>query len=142
MEGFVVDGMLGKLCRWLRMLGYDTIYLRDNSDENILSFAKNSSRILLTRDFSLYRKTRKLGLKSTYINSGFIEDQLQQLYLEYGIRLTIPYEYSRCPICNTILRMGSRIDVDGMIPENIKNSYENFWICDNCGKVYWVGSHW
>jgi uncharacterized protein with PIN domain len=139
----VVDGMLGKLCRWLRMLGYDVVYLgRRGSDDELIKLALEQSKILLTRDFPLYRKALKMGLKAIYIDSGILEEQLKQVALNCGIKLSIPLYGSRCPICNHPLRMCSRGDVEDKVPKNVAESSNIFWVCDGCGKVYWIGKHW
>lgn len=140
---FAVDSMLGRLCRWLRMLGYDAIFFRGyESDNELINLVYKSSRILLTRDFQLYRKALKYGVKAVYIKSGLLEDQLKQLVDDCGINLSIPMDSSRCPICNHILRRVSLNEVEDKIPEMVKYSSNDFWVCDGCGKVYWIGKHW
>lgn len=140
---FAVDSMLGKLCRWLRMLGYDSIFFRGfESDDELVNLVRNSSRILLTRDFQLYRKALKYGVRAVYVKSGVLEDQLKQLAIDCGIRLSIPLDSSRCPICNHILRRASLDEVKDRVPEKVKDSSKDFWVCDGCGKVYWIGKHW
>jgi len=139
----VVDGMLGKLCRWLRMLGYDVVYLgRRGSDDDLIRLALEQSKTLLTRDFLLYRKALKMGVKAVYIDSGILEEQLKQVALNCGIKLSIPLDNSRCPICNHPLRMCLREDVESKIPQKVAESSTMFWVCDGCGKVYWIGRHW
>ncbi|MCS7368955.1 MAG: Mut7-C RNAse domain-containing protein [archaeon GBS-70-058] len=141
--GFVVDGMLGKLCRWLRMLGYDVVYLgRRGSDDDLIRLALEQSKTLLTRDFLLYRKALKMGVKAVYIDSGILEEQLKQVALNCGIKLSIPLDNSRCPICNHPLRMCLKEDVESKIPQKVAESSMIFWVCDGCGKVYWIGRHW
>jgi len=139
----VVDGMLGKLCRWLRMLGYDVVYLgRRGSDDDLIRLALEQSKTLLTRDFLLYRKALKMGVKAVYIDSGILEEQLKQVALNCGIKLSIPLDNSRCPICNHPLRMCLKEDVESKIPQKVAESSMIFWVCDGCGKVYWIGRHW
>jgi uncharacterized protein with PIN domain len=123
------------------MLGYDVVYLgRRGSDDELIKLALEQSTILLTRDFPLYRKALKMGLKAIYIDSGILEEQLKQVALNCGIKLSIPLYGSRCPICNHPLRMCSRGDVE--IPKNVAESSNIFWVYDGCGKVYWIGRHW
>lgn len=139
----MVDGMLGKLCRWLRMLGYDVVYLgRRGSDDDLIRLALEQSKTLLTRDFLLYRKALKMGVKAVYIDSGILEEQLKQVALNCGIKLSIPLDNSRCPICNHPLRMCLKEDVESKIPQKVAESSMIFWVCDGCGKVYWIGRHW
>lgn len=140
---FIVDGMLGKLCRWLRMLGYDTLYLgSSDSDNELIKLALESSRILLTRDFQLYRKALKSNVKAIYVKSGIVEDQLRQLALDCGIELSMNFNCSRCPLCNHPLKRISVNEISNRIPESVKLNSKIFWFCDNCSKIYWIGKHW
>ncbi len=139
---FIADTMLGSLARWLRMLGYDTLYSRDYSDKEILELASKDSRIILTRDLSLHRKAQKRNLRSIYLENETIQGKLTLLALKLKINLELNPDNSRCPICNGILVRASKEDVLNRVPEKIIELHENFWICTSCGKVYWKGKHW
>lgn len=75
---FIADMMLGRLARWLRLYGYDTRYGVEDDDE-IISIAKKEGRIILTRDFELVKKARKLGIDAIYVESNSIEEQMPNL---------------------------------------------------------------
>ncbi len=139
---FIVDTMLGNVARWLRMLGYDTLYNRKYEDWRILQIAEKENRIIITRDRGLHRRALNRGLKSIYLE---IDDMAERLaYIAYiaGIRLYIDLEKSRCPICNGELRKVSKEEVKDKVPPRVYRLHDDFWICTRCGKVYWIGSHW
>lgn len=145
---FVVDGMLGKLARWLRLAGQDVIYANDFSsntksqDEALIQHAEEDYRILLTRDLELHRQAISRGLKSIYLESDDIVDQLVEVsnHCEEDVRIDLTD--SRCPICNGELNQVEKKEVSGRVPENLLEKHEDFWICTDCGKVYWPGTHW
>lgn len=139
---FIVDTMLGNVARWLRMLGYDTLYDRRYEDWRILHIAKNEDRIVVTRDKGLHRRALNRGLKSIYLEQDDMAERLAYISYHTGIRLYIDLEKSRCPICNGELRKVSKEQVKDKVPRRVYYLHEDFWICTRCGKVYWIGSHW
>ncbi len=139
---FVVDAMLGNLARWLRMLGYDTLYSRSAEDWRILRVAEKSSRVIVTRDVGLYRKARKKGLKVVLISTDNISKMLAQLSLEVGVELKFHPSSTRCPKCNTLLERMSKAEAISLLPKDLGVKYEDFWRCPKCRKIYWQGNHW
>ena len=139
---FLADGMLGKLARWLRFMGYDVKYLRECSDEKLLRLAKAESRILLTKDSALHYSALKLNVESVLLNGGSLDEDLAILACKSLIDINIKFDQTRCPICNSKLNHCRAEDVIGKVPEKVLKSSSHFWICPNCGKVYWIGSHW
>jgi len=139
---FVVDGMLGKLARWLRMLGYDTKYFNDMDDDEILKVASEEKRILLTRDYQFFRKASIHGVKAIFIDGETHAERLAELSRELNVRLEINIDESRCPKCNSKIRPINKEEVRDKIPESTYKTYNEFWVCTRCGQVYWKGSHW
>jgi uncharacterized protein with PIN domain len=139
---FIVNTMLGNIARWLRMLGYDTLYDRKYEDWKILQIAEKENRIIITRDRGLHRRALNRGLKSIYLEMDDIAERLAYIAYVTGIRLYIDLERSRCPICNGELRKVSKEEVKGKVPPKVYRLHDDFWICTRCGKVYWIGSHW
>ena len=139
---FVVDLMLGNLARWLRILGYDTVYgVKD--DEELLKISKEQKRILITSDKKLARKAKNV----IFIKNGLsIEEQL--VLLKKTLNLKIPKEPQlRCPNCNALLRKAKKEETEEL-KEMIKRENKkwkptkNVYFCENCKKFYWEGSHW
>lgn len=138
---FIVDSMLGSLARWLRMLGYDTVYAKNWPDGRILEKAAEEGRVLVTRDHGLYVRARRRGLVAVLVPER-LEDALALLALGLGIDLVVDPDRSRCPLCNAPLRRASLEEVRGRVPPRVAESFREFWVCTGCGQVYWRGGHW
>ena len=139
---FLVDAMLGKLARWLRLLGYDAEYGRDASDEELLARAAEEGRILLTSDIGLFKRALSSGISVVLVKGSSEEERLALLARRLGIRLEVDLENSRCPKCNSPVVEVPKEAVRGLVPEGSWRRYERFWRCTGCGQVYWQGSHW
>jgi len=137
---FLLDGMLGSLTRWLRICGYDAEYLRNASDEELIRRAIDKRRILLTRDRLLYRKAVRAGAEAFFIEGDGDIEKLASVSRRF--RLELDPEKSRCPQCDAALVVVEKEAVEGKVPARTLEVYDEFWICESCGKVYWKGSHW
>lgn len=135
---FIADCMLGKLARWLRLLGYDTAYKTFAEDDDLLILSAAEGRILLTRDGPLAKRAPK-GM-CLYIDYGELDDQVAQMVLELGISLE-GEPFTRCLTCNTLIRPLSREDAQGRVPDYIYQTREIFFDCPDCLHVYWRGTH-
>ena len=138
----ITDGMLGKLTRWLRMLGQDVKYSRSLNDEQLIKTAKAENRILLTRDLKLYQQARKGGVDATLVQGATEAEKLAGLAERFNIKLEIDVTVSRCPKCNTQIKPISKDKIVNRIPEATSTYYDEFWECPGCGQIYWRGSHW
>lgn len=138
---FIVDSMLGSLARWLRILGYDTLYARDWHDSRILEVAAREDRVIVTRDRGLYNRARRRNLRAVYVTSN-VTRSLAILAQSVGLRLDVEPSRSRCPHCNALLREAGRDEVKGCVPPRVLELYDKFWVCTRCGQVYWMGGHW
>jgi len=141
---FLLDGMLGKLTRWLRMLGYDASYQNDYSDNDLLSTAKSGSLTLLTADEELYRTATFRGIQSFLVRGKTEPERLAELAERYKLRLEIDTSKSRCPTCGSAIKETPKEDLEKRIPPATFKVYKTFWVCTNpsCAKTYWQGSHW
>ena len=139
---FLTDGMLGKLTRWLRMLGYDVKYYNDLEDEHLIKIAAEEKRILLTKDMDLFRRSSTMGIQSFLVEGRTEAEKLAELAKRFKIRLEIDVNDSRCPKCNTGIVHASKEAIVDRIPKSTSRFYKDFWICPNCGQIYWQGSHW
>ena len=141
---FVVDGMLGGLARWLRMLGYVTEYDSKADDNSLLRSSQTSETVLLTRDEELYNRALAKSIHSVLVRGGTEEARLGQLARTLGISLEIDMAATRCPGCGTDIHEISRGEASSAVPAKSLELYDRFWRCNNaeCGKTYWVGSHW
>jgi uncharacterized protein with PIN domain len=134
--------MLGKLARWLRMMGYDTKYSNSMDDAALLFLAKDEKRVLLTRDFALYQLATEKGLETSYVNGLTEPERLAEIAYKFDIPLSINLEQSRCPKCNAKIVSVPKNEIADKIQKNTLTHYEQFWLCPNCGAVYWQGAHW
>lgn len=139
---FLADGMLGKLTRWLRMLGQDVIYSVQFEDAQLLECSKKEQRVLLTRDFELYRRAIARGIDSFYVEGKTESERLADVAKRYEVSLVIDMDTSHCPICNAMLRAAPKEQLSSELEENTFTYYNKFWRCPNCGQVYWQGAHW
>jgi uncharacterized protein with PIN domain len=138
----VTDGMLGKLTRWLRMLGHDVEYSRSLEDEELIERAKAEQRVLLTRDRGLYQRAMTMGLAAFLVECSTEANKLAELARRFNISLELDVAVSRCPKCNSRIRTVSKEDVLNSIPAGTATYYDEFWRCPGCGQIYWQGSHW
>ena len=143
MQRFVADTMLGELARWLRILGYDTLYSRVYTDKQLLDIAEKTGRILLTRDWGLYVRARKRGLKAVYVNGDSAVERLALVAARTGIELKPDPARSRCPKCNAeLVVVKDKEKVRGRVPPRSYEAHDVFYVCPRCGMVYWEGGHW
>lgn len=140
---FVVDAMLGDVARWLRILGYDTLYSRRFQDWQLLTIAEREGRVLVTRDRGLYWRARRRGLRAVLVESDRTPERLAELAVKAGVRLEPDPSRSRCPECNGPLRVVTDKEaLRGRVPPRALEAYDRFYVCEVCGRVYWEGSHW
>jgi uncharacterized protein with PIN domain len=139
---FVVDSMLGKLVRWLRILGQDVLYSNSLSDAQLEKIAKAEKRALLTRDFELYRHAISRGIETLYVDGATEAEKLAQVARRFDVSLTPNMTISRCPKCNGKIHPVPKVKIAHKVMLNTLSNYEAFWECPNCGQVYWQGSHW
>jgi uncharacterized protein with PIN domain len=141
---FLIDGMLGKLSRWLRIIGFDTKYLNDAMDEELIQIAFLEDRILLTSDIELYRMATARGVNAFLIKGRTNFEKLAYLAKRFNIDLRVDENNSRCPVCGSRTKLVTKSKVRNKVPENTFKNYEKFWVCMNeeCKKIYWHGSHW
>jgi len=139
-RGFICDEMLGKLTRWLRMIGYDTLYPRGKTDRDLSELSVSEKRVLLTRDRDLACMRDPLTF---FIKEEKVAGQIGEMVelLKSG---RVPRGTTRCPMCNGVLSAVQRCNADEFIeeiPDRVKEKAEVFYTCGGCGKVYWEGTH-
>lgn len=129
--------MLGRLTTWLRLLGYDTVYLPHADDPELARRARAENRVLLTRDVEL---TRRRGVRQLLIESEKVDAQVRQV--SRAFKLSAREAFSRCAECNQRLETVSKESVQGIVPPYVFSTQERFKRCSQCGRVYWRGTHW
>jgi len=140
---FIVDNNVGKLARWLRLIGYDTVLLKQKDDAQMIKIASGENRVVLTKDaeFMKRRLVKNGSLKTVHIEQDEPEAQVQELVQA----LSLDYDFkpfSRCLECNGALVARDREDVKGLIPDRVSQSQTQFTQCPACQRIYWPGTHW
>ncbi len=138
--------MLGRLARWLRLLGHDTLYYPQIEDSLLLRIAREDNRILLTRDTRLVKVRGLPQFLLLKENNPF--EQLRHVVTTFNLS---PYDkanglkgdsiLSRCVVCNTCLNNIPKEKVQGRVPEYVYQTSDIFKQCSKCSKFYWNGTH-
>ncbi len=133
---FIADTMLGRLARWLRLMGCDVEYPRRATDDELLFMALVERRKLLTRDVAL---AKKAGAAAYLVRANSLWDQLREVASQFGLRMEL--RLRRCPVCNGEVVEVPRESVEGAVPRYTFLTHRRFWRCSRCGKIFWRGSH-
>jgi len=133
---FLADGMLGRLARWLRLLGYDTAYDNAADDLELARRARAEDRVLLTRDREL---AARRGLRTLLIESEVLQEQVRQVQQVWGP--APDPALSRCSLCNALLEPAAHAEVAERVPPYVLRTQERFCVCPTCGRAYWAGTH-
>jgi uncharacterized protein with PIN domain len=136
---FVLDANLGKLARKLRMLGFDTLYQNNYTDEAIIHDSIRDKRIILTRDQGLLKN--KNVTHGYWVRSTSPDLQLEEIMKRFDLTSQIK-PFRRCMVCNGLITTIDKKEVLHQLPERTKHSFDNFYRCSNCGNIYWRGSHY
>jgi uncharacterized protein with PIN domain len=138
---FLADRMLGKLVKWLRILGYDTSYPSFDNDLSLILTARQEGRILLTRDVNLIKRRNICDF--LFVKGDHWEEQLAGIIK--GLKLKIDLDskiFSRCSLCNTPTKDVDKKEVENYVPPYVFSTQNRFVYCPSCKKYYWRGTHW
>jgi uncharacterized protein with PIN domain len=135
---FFADAMLGRLARWLRILGYDTSYEAHVEDAALVRRAIQEERVILTRDRALPENFRVPAL--VLVEAERPAEQLRELVTRFGLD-TEGRLFTRCSRCNAGLESVPRSQIAGRVPARVLRDHDRFKHCPGCGRVYWEGSH-
>lgn len=135
---FAAEKTLGKLAKWLRLLGFDTLYEPEITAGRFIEILEND-RIVLTRTQRI--KKQLASRKHIFIESDHLEKQLNQVVRELNLKLTDTRPFSRCLQCNVLIAAAEKDSVWGRVPDYIFEIHDHFQQCPGCGRIYWPGSH-
>jgi uncharacterized protein with PIN domain len=139
MMKFLVDAMLGKLGKELRMLGYDTLYYRGKDLHELIQLARQQERVILTRNTRLTPETTENPMIRVTEDDPVL--QLKQLLRQGIIAFNGKSLFSRCLLCNSRLDEITREEAEGKVPDYIYRHHKEFYRCPQCRRLYWPGTH-
>lgn len=136
---FILDAHLGKLAKYLRMFGFDTLYDNNLDDRTIVKIAGEERRIILTRDKSLLcSREVQYGY---FVRSIYVKEQIREVLDKFDLYSQI-VPLTRCLVCNGLLTEINREKVEGRLDREITRIFREFYYCRDCDKIYWEGSHY
>jgi hypothetical protein len=134
---FLCDRNLGKLAKWLRILGYDTLY--EASDQGFLAAAQQEGRTVLTRNSRL---ASRCGPERTLlIRAGRVHEQIADLIETLSLKPDPKDRLTLCLHCNRNLTPAPPAEAEEKVPAYVFQSCTDFRKCPECGRIYWPGSH-
>ncbi len=139
---FVVDMNVGRLATWLRVMGYDALFPRDEGDDELVRIALRDGRIIVTRDraFAQRRLVTTGRLRIILIDRDDLAGQLRQVV--GSLHLDTDRGLSRCLRCNEPLLESPREAVGERVPPYVYETQRQFFECPLCLRIYWRGTHW
>ncbi len=135
---FFADDMVGRLCWWLRMIGYDTAYQREIDDDELAARARREGRVVLTRDTSF--ASRYPDVRVFYLKTDRAEEQVWRVLREFHLEFDHDW-FSRCLVCNTPLMAVPKEKYRSRIPPYVYRTLDEFWYCRTCDQLFWRGTH-
>ena len=139
---FVVDVNVGRLAKWLRVMGYDTLFPEEADDNDLVRVALKEDRLIITRDTGIAkRRLATTGrMKVVLILHDDLASQLRQLIR--ALDLDGSREFSRCIRCNEPLATLAKELAKGQVPPHVYDTQQRFMECPQCHRIYWRGTHW
>lgn len=136
---FILTKELGRLSKWLRILGFDTEYFTESRESSLIIKALQEDRVILTRNMHLGKHA---GIKMLQIKSDYSNKQLKQVVKELDLKPQVRLMFTRCILCNEILSRIEKEKAKDKVPAYVFKAQDNFVSCPECRRVYWQGSHW
>lgn len=140
---FIVDQNVGKLARWLRMLGYDTVFFRGDDDSQMMAKALAEDRVILTRDTQIAKRRIATNgrVKVILLRTDDPETQIRQVI--DSLRLNGDCQpFTICMECNQPLEERTKEQVRDRVPPYVFKTQEQYVECPSCHRIYWEGTHW
>jgi hypothetical protein len=136
---FILTRELGRLSKWLRILGFDAAYFNQDNLSSLIIQALRDERIILTRNLRLLRPS---GVKVVLIKDERIKEQINEVLKKFNLKPSSETMFSRCIICNEELVDIEKEKIKDRVPEYVFKTQEDFVTCPQCKRIYWQGTHW
>jgi uncharacterized protein with PIN domain len=130
--------MLGKLAKWLKILGFDALFFSKIEDDDLLILARDESRILLTKDTGLIEKAK--DVETLFLESEEWPDQVKQVIGHFKLREKVA-PHTRCIDCNVELKNLPKKNAKNLVSSFVFEKADSFALCPSCGRVFWRGTH-
>jgi len=140
---FIVDHNVGKLVRWLRMMGYDTLFFDGSNDSEMVARAYAGGRVILTRDTEIMKRRVVTSgrLNAVLIKSDQPQQQMRQVIDTLNLDCQFK-SFSLCLECNQPLAPKSKENVKALVPPYVFQTQSQYMQCPACHRIYWKGTHW
>ena len=140
---FIIDCMGGNIAKKLRIMGFDTEFWLDASDDFLINKSNHDHKLLVTRDRGLYLKISKLSMNGLLLSNDNEVENLVFILRRCDIKHInpVPNANTRCSICNGTLRKLDKTMTSYPVPEKVYESISTIYECSKCSKVYWEGTH-
>ena len=135
---FIADCHLGKLAKYLRFMGFDTLYFAQIDDNDLITMANEEDRVILTRDRELFERKKA---ECILLKSIAMDEQLREVVRKFHLQNYTP-SISRCIVCNEPLRIVEKEDVIDRLPPKVIKYFSYFEQCKRCERIYWHGDHY
>ncbi|OQX81690.1 MAG: hypothetical protein B6D56_01825 [Candidatus Omnitrophica bacterium 4484_70.1] len=133
---FILTKEVGRLCRWLRILGFDAEYFLENNLATLIIKALRENRVIVTRK----KKIDDLKVIRVYAND--VKEQLREVLIQLELRPDEEKMFTRCVICNKTLEKVEKEEVKEKVPLYVYQTQNEFYQCPSCRRIYWQGTHW
>lgn len=135
---FIADCHFGKLAKYLRLMGFDTLFFPQIDDNELIDLANKEGRIILTRDRELFQRQQA---ECTLVAAEKTEKQLQELNRIFDLE-KCQRPFTLCIVCNEPLHNIAKEAILHRLPPKVIRYFSNFEICDKCNRIYWQGDHY
>ena len=136
---FLLTKELGKLVKWLRILGFDTEYFNQDNTSSLIIQALRDNRIIITRN---HRLAKSFGIKIVFIKAQKLKEQIREALKALQVTPDSDMMFRRCTLCNEELATIEKAEIEKRVPEFVFKTQEEFLTCPKCNRIYWQGTHW
>jgi len=136
---FILDVHLGRLAKYLRLCGFDTLFSTLFEDREIIETARLEDRVIITRDRLLLKTA---GDTAGYlVKSQYHDEQLREVFEKFELKNHVRL-FSRCISCNSPLEDVSKEEIADRLLADTRKYFSSFRRCPQCDRIYWEGSHY
>lgn len=136
---FLLTKELGRLAKWLRILGFDAEYFDNSNHSALIIKALKDDRVILSRNQHLPKHT---GIQIILVHAEEIRHQISEAVKTLHLEINKDIMFTRCILCNTLLEPILKVNVQDKVPEYVFKTQEDFITCPKCNRIYWRGTHW